>query len=92
MTKKITTRKAPAKKRASKKKATPGAYVEPKTAFELGYMCKSQTDAGQCGRAPIWFDYDLGEVDHLSGFVCDEHKVSRRLEKLGQPKTDAAAV
>ena len=25
---------------------------------------------------------ELGEKNHLSGFVCDEHKVSDRVEKL----------
>ena len=57
--------------------------MEPKTALELGSLCKAQNDAGECGKPPVWFDYDLGEVDHLSGFVCDEHTVSKRLEKLG---------
>jgi hypothetical protein len=40
---------------------------------------------------PVWFDYDLGEVNHLSGFVCDDHETSTRLEKLGQPKQTAIA-
>ena len=26
------------------------------------------------------FDYELGEKKHLSDFVCDEHKVSKRVE------------
>jgi hypothetical protein len=82
--------KKPAKK-AARKKAKAREYVEPKTALELGYLCKSLTDAGECGRPPVWFDYDLGEVNHLSGFVCDEHKTSRRLEKLGQPKQMTSA-
>jgi hypothetical protein len=90
MTKKTTTRKAPVK-RAARKKAKPSAHVAPKTAFELGYMCKAATDAGECGRPPVWFDYDLGEVNHLSGFVCDDHKTSTRLEKLGQPKAKPAS-
>ena len=33
----------------------------------------------------------VSERSHLSGFVYDGHKVSRRLEKLGQPKQTAIA-
>jgi hypothetical protein len=33
----------------------------------------------------IGFDYELGERNHMSGFVCDAHKISARVEKLAQP-------
>lgn len=91
MTKKRTTRKAPAKKRASRKKPKTKArqYVEPKTANELGYLCRTDVDGAPCGTPPVWFDYQLGEVNHLSGFVCDDHRVSNRLEKLKQPRKES---
>jgi hypothetical protein len=34
------------------------------------------------GAPVIWFDFELGEKSHLQGFVCDEHKISDRVEKL----------
>jgi hypothetical protein len=40
----------------------------------------------------MWFDYELGERNHMSGFVCDKHKVSERVEKLVQPQIAKAAV
>jgi hypothetical protein len=30
----------------------------------------------------IWFDYQLGEKEFYSGFVCDDHRISDRVEKL----------
>jgi hypothetical protein len=43
-----------------------------------------------CGAPSIWFDYEIGERSHTQGFVCDEHKVSERVEKLAQPKIEVA--
>jgi hypothetical protein len=43
------------------------------------------TNAEGCGKAVVWFDYELGEKRHMQGFVCDAHKVSTRIEKLAQP-------
>lgn len=84
----MTKKRAPAKKRSSKKRSAKkgreaAPYVEPKTAAELGITCLSATVAGGiCGAPVIWFDYELGEKDHLQGFVCDDHRVSDRAEKL----------
>src|SRR5436305_5015841 len=84
-------KKRPAKKATAKKKATPRKpsrkkeprpYVEPKTAAELGITCTALVAGVQCGAAVVWFDYELGERSHMSGFVCDAHKVSERVEKL----------
>lgn len=84
----------PAKKTARKRAAPtvrqPRPYVAPKTAVELGYFCKGGNSGEECGAVPVWFDYQLGEIEHLRGFVCDAHKVSNRLEKLGQPGREAA--
>ena len=61
MTKKRTTRKAPARKAARKKaRPAPRPYSAPKPALELGYLCKAPADAGECGRPPVWLDYELG--------------------------------
>jgi hypothetical protein len=30
----------------------------------------------------MWFDYEPGEKEFYKGFLCDEHKVSDRVEKL----------
>ena len=40
---------------------------------------------GICGTPVIWLDYEIGEKNPMQGFVCDEHKVSDRVEKLAQP-------
>jgi hypothetical protein len=65
----------------------------PKTAAELGITCLSPAlnAAGICGKAVIWFDYELGEKNHMQGFVCDKHRVSNREKKLAQP-TSASVV
>jgi hypothetical protein len=34
----------------------------------------------------LWFDYAIGEKNPLSGFVCEDHKASKRVEKLAIPK------
>jgi hypothetical protein len=57
-------------------------YVPPKTAAELGITCLSEIDGQACGRAVIWFDYELGEREFYKGFVCDDHRISTRVEKL----------
>jgi hypothetical protein len=51
----------------------------PKTATELGVVCSA------CSGLAIWFDYELGEKNHMSGLVCDEYKASDRVKKLAQP-------
>jgi hypothetical protein len=38
------------------------------------------------------FDFEIGEKGHMQGFVCDDHKVSERVEKLAQPKLSTAVV
>jgi hypothetical protein len=78
-----------ASKRTSRRKQEPRPYVMPRTAAEHGIICRSPAPGagGICGAAVVWFDYALGEKNHMSGFVCDEHKVSNRVEKLAQPKT-----
>jgi hypothetical protein len=48
-------------------------------------------NAAGCGKAVVWFDYELGEKNHMSGFVCDDHKVSNRVEKLAQPTAASVA-
>jgi len=48
--------------------------------------------AEHCGKLIMWFDYELGEKNHMSGFVCDEYRGSTRLEKLAQPQTAKAVV
>ena len=40
------------------------------------------------GASVIWFDYELGEKEFYSGFVCDDHRVSNRVEKLAQPQAN----
>jgi hypothetical protein len=44
------------------------------------------------GQSWLWFDYELGEKNLWSGFVCDDHKVSDRVEKLTQPQIAKATV
>jgi hypothetical protein len=39
----------------------------------------------------ISVDYEIGEKNHMQGFVCDDHKLSERVEKLAQPQTAKAA-
>jgi hypothetical protein len=63
-----------------------GAHLpSAKTAAELGIVCFGGDTGTQCGKSVIWFDYEIGEWDHKSDFVCDEHKISTRLEKFAQP-------
>jgi hypothetical protein len=75
-----TKKKLIAKKRqprtTTKRGKAPHIYQTPKTAAELGIVCSG------CGAPAIWFDYEIGEKSHMQGFVCDEHKVSNRVEKL----------
>jgi hypothetical protein len=61
-------------------------YVLPRTAAELGLVCTGGNTGQPCGLPVIWFDYELGEKNHISGFVCDVHKVGNRVEKLAQPQ------
>ena len=73
------TKKTPAPAIRKKERDKPRRYIEPKTAAELGITCK-------CGAPCLWFDYELGEKEFYAGFVCDDHKVSNRVEKLAPPK------
>ena len=57
-------------------------YIEPKTAAELGITCASLVDGEKCGKPVIWFDFAIRDKDFMRGFVCDEHRVSNRVEKL----------
>ena len=86
-----TTKKAgsAASKRTSRRSKEARPYVMPKTAAEHGITCLSPAfnAAGVCAKAVIWFDYELGEKEFYKGFVCDEHRVSNRVEKLAQPQT-----
>jgi hypothetical protein len=74
-------KKLVAKKRQGMKGAKtagkPSPYVLPRTAAELGIVCA-------CGQPVVWFDYEIGERSHMQGFVfvCDNHKISTRIEKL----------
>jgi hypothetical protein len=76
--KKLTQKKRQPPRRSTAKRGK-HIYQAPKTAAELGIVCS------MCGGPAIWFDYELGEKRHMQGFVCDDHKVSTRLEKLAQP-------
>jgi hypothetical protein len=78
-----------ARKRTSRRTKETRPYVLPMTAAELGITCLSPAPGadGPCGKAVVWFDYELGEKEFYKGFVCDEHRVSNRVEKLAQPKT-----
>ena len=96
-TKKKSARKKAAKKPASRKRTTkkataPRPYVEPKTAAEWGIVCSTVVDGEKCGKPVIWFDYAIGERNHMAGFVCDEHRVSNRVERLAVKKQSAATV
>jgi hypothetical protein len=84
--KKTTKKKRTTTKRKTTPRTKPHFYREPKTAAELGITCLAATGAGEkCGQPAFWFDYELGEKEFYSGFVCDEHRVSNRVEKLAQP-------
>jgi hypothetical protein len=77
-----------AKKRqkpAGKRSKAPHIYQPPKTAAELGIVCTGGSSAESCNLPVLFFDYEIGEKNHRSGFVCDGHKVSNRVEKLAQP-------
>lgn len=69
----------------SRQKKGSRPYVMPKTAAELGIVCKGGNSGEPCGLPVIWFDYEIGEKNHMQGFVCDAHTVSSRVEKLAQP-------
>jgi hypothetical protein len=95
LTGEIMQKTTPAKKPGSKKSAAKKGkeqrpYIKPKTAAEHGISCLSLTDGHTCGAPVIWFDYELGEKEFYKGFVCDEHRVSDRVEKLAQPKIQVA--
>jgi hypothetical protein len=92
-TKKVGSTKA-VSKRTSRRTKEARPYVMPKTAAELGITCLSPASnaAGVCGKAVFWFDYEIGEKSYLHGFVCDEHRVSNRVEKLAQPQTATSTV
>jgi hypothetical protein len=51
---------------------------------------QARTRTSHPGASVIWFDYELGEKEFYSGFVCDDHKVSTRVEKLAQYQTARA--
>jgi hypothetical protein len=89
--KKIATKKRQGRK-ATKRTDKLHLYTLPKTAAELGIVCKGDISGCSCGKPVMWFDYELGERNHMSGFVCDKHKVSERVEKLVQPQIAKAAV
>jgi hypothetical protein len=77
-----------AKKRQGRRptpKREPRPYTLPKTAAELGIVCTADRNGSPCNLPVIWFDYSLGEKSHMSGFVCDDHRISNRVEKLAQP-------
>jgi hypothetical protein len=80
--KKPAKRKPPTRKRSVKRKAKPRLYVVPKTAAELGITCMSEPSGKAGGAAVVWFDYELGEREFYKGFVCDDHRISNRVEKL----------
>ena len=77
--------KSPSQKQTRKNSRKPPnerPYREPKTAAELGITCSALVDGVKCGKAVMWFDYAIGERNHMSGLICDEHRVSNRVEKL----------
>jgi hypothetical protein len=51
-------------------------------AAEYGITCLSDVNGKVCGKAVVWFDYELGEREFYKGFVCDDHRISSRVEKL----------
>jgi hypothetical protein len=82
-TKKKPTKRTPTtRKRSVKRKAEPRPYVVPKMAAEYGITCLSDVNGKVCGKAVVWFDYELGERQFYKGFVCDDHRISSRVEKL----------
>jgi hypothetical protein len=86
MKKKAPTKKNPVRKRSAKQPSEPRPYILPKTAAEHGITCLSLVAGAKCGAPVIWFDYELGEKEFYRGFVCDDHRVSKRIEKLAQPQ------
>jgi hypothetical protein len=79
-------KKPGSRKPATKKGTEQRPYIEPQTAAEYGLTCLSLTDGKTCGAPVIWFDYELGEKEFYKGFVCNAHRISNRVEKLGQPE------
>jgi hypothetical protein len=53
-------------------------------AFQQFHLPAQNTDS-KCNKFVIWFADESGEKNLLSGFVCDKHKVSKRVKKLAQP-------
>lgn len=73
--KKLIAKKRQPRKPAKRRSQAPHTYTPPKTAAELGIVC-------HCGAPVVWFDYEIGEKNSKGGFVCDDHRVSSRVEKL----------
>ncbi|MBI3653674.1 MAG: hypothetical protein HY231_21795 [Acidobacteria bacterium] len=86
-----TAKKKSARKSSSKKVGQPRPYKLPKTAAELGITCFTEVAGEKCGKPAIWFDYQLGEKEFYSGFVCAAHRRSNRVEKLAQPQAIPAS-
>jgi hypothetical protein len=82
--------KSPTAKTTARRTKEPHSYVMPKTAAELRITCLSPVAGSKCGAPVIWFDYELGEKEFYRGFVCDDHRVSDRVEKLAQPQIATA--
>jgi hypothetical protein len=70
------------KRKEASPRTKPHIYVLPKTAAELGITCGDKSTGVKCGQPALWFDWELGEKDFYSGIVCDDHRVSNRVEKL----------
>ena len=83
-TNKEETWKEEARERVSRKTLKLRPYMPPKTAAELDITCATLVNGEKYGKAVSWFDYALGERSHIRGFVSDEHRVSKRLEKLAR--------
>lgn len=69
--------------------STPKPPRRARTAAEQGISCLSDVNGSPCGDAAVWFDYQLGEQEFYKGFVCDAHRISNRVEKLLQERSDA---
>jgi hypothetical protein len=61
------------------------------SAFQRFHASAPGADSS-CGKAVIWFNYELGEKEFYKGFVCEAHRISNRVEKLAQPKTERLSV
>jgi hypothetical protein len=69
----------------------PHVYREPKTAAELGIVCRVESAGAICGQPVLWFDYEIGEKDYMRVSVCDAQKVSNRAERLAMKETNLVA-